>query len=83
VQTNPVVGVRKPSAKRKRAVVPPSPVVVERMRGELLAVGQLRDATLLSVLAYSGLRPQEALALPWRNVRERSLLIDRAQCDEG
>ena len=61
VQSNPVVGVRKPSAKRQRAVSPPSPAVVERMRGELLAAGQVRDATLVSVLAYAGLRPQEAL----------------------
>ena len=37
-----------------------------------------RDATLISVLAYSGLRPQEALALRWADVRERTLLIERA-----
>jgi integrase len=83
VQSNPVVGVRKPSAKRQRAVTPPSPAVVERMRSELLAAGQLRDATLVSVLAYAGLRPQEALGLPWSNVRGRTLLIDRAQSDGG
>jgi len=75
VSSKPVVGVRKPSAKRRRAVIPPSPAVVERMRGALLAVGQLRDATLVSVLAYAG--------LPWSNVRGRTLLIDRAQSDEG
>jgi integrase len=83
VQSNPVVGVRKPSAKRQRAVTPPSPALVERMRGELLAAGQLRDATLVSILAYAGLRPQEALGLPWSNVRGRTLLVDRAQSDEG
>jgi integrase len=53
------------------------------MRAQLLADGRQRDATLLAVLAYSGLRPQEALALPWHNVRDRTLLIDRAQSDEG
>ena len=37
-----------------------------------------RDATLISVLAYSGVRPQEALALRWGDVRERTLLIERA-----
>ena len=37
-----------------------------------------RDATLISVLAYSGVRPQEALALCWGGVRERTLLIERA-----
>lgn len=83
VQTNPVAGVRKPTAKRKRAVVPPPPVVVERMRAQLRGDGRLRDATLIAVLAYAGLRPQEALALAWGRVRERTLLIERAQSDAG
>jgi integrase len=83
VQSNPVVGVRKPSAQRQRAVAPPSLAVVERMRAQLLAEHRTRDATLLVVLAHAGLRPQEALALPWGHVRERTLLIDRAQSDEG
>jgi integrase len=33
---------------------------------------------LISVLAYSGLRPQEALALRWGDVRERTILVERA-----
>ena len=37
-----------------------------------------RDATLISVLAYAGLRPGEALALQWRDVREQTILIERA-----
>ena len=37
-----------------------------------------RDATLVSVLAYSGLRPQEALALTWGDVREQTILVERA-----
>jgi len=49
------------------------------MRAELLAEAWLRDATSVVVLAYAGLRPQEALALPWCNVRNRSVLIDRAR----
>ncbi|MEA2277912.1 MAG: hypothetical protein QOC78_2872 [Solirubrobacteraceae bacterium] len=32
----------------------------------------------MSVLAYAGLRPGEALALPWSAVRDRTLLIDAA-----
>jgi site-specific recombinase XerC len=77
VQSNPVVAVRKPSGKRKRAVSPPSPAVVERMRADLLSTRRRRDATLVEVLAYAGLRPQEALGLPWGNVRGRTLLIAR------
>src|SRR5918994_4824425 len=42
------------------------------------AAANARDAALISVLAYSGLRPQEALALQWGDVRERTLLIQRA-----
>jgi integrase len=37
-----------------------------------------RDATLISVLGYAGLRPGEALGLRWGDVRERTLLIQRA-----
>ena len=42
------------------------------------AVAGARDATLISVLAYAGLRPGEALALQWRDVREQTILIERA-----
>lgn len=37
-----------------------------------------RDATLVSVLAYAGLRPQEALALRWADVRARTIVVDKA-----
>jgi integrase len=76
--TNPAASIRKPPAGRKRAVSPLSPVMVERFRGVLLADGRLRDATLVSVLAYAGLRPGEALALTWGHVRNRTLLVEAA-----
>jgi len=34
-----------------------------------------RDAVLVSVLAYAGLRPGEALGMRWSDVRERTLLV--------
>lgn len=37
-----------------------------------------RDATLVSVMAYAGLRPGEALGLRWGDVREYTLIIERA-----
>jgi integrase len=37
-----------------------------------------RDATLVSVLAYAGLRPGEALALTWGDVGERTILVERS-----
>jgi integrase len=33
---------------------------------------------LLSVLAYAGLRPGEALGLRWEDVKERTILIQRS-----
>ena len=63
---------------RVRAVVPLAPERVESIRAWLIDVGGSRDATLVSVLAYAGLRPGEALALTWAHVRERTLLVERA-----
>lgn len=74
LQTNPARAVRKTPMPRRKEVRPLAPIVVERMR----AVAGTRDATLISVLAYAGLRPGEALALQWRDVREQTILIERA-----
>ena len=54
--------------------------MVEALRTRLLSTaghGQ-RDATLVSVLAYAGLRPGEALALSWGHIRERTILVERS-----
>ena len=81
IQTNPVKAVRKPKSRRERAVVPLSPILIERLRRNLLDKGNIRDATLVSVLAYAGLRPEEALALQWRHVRGKTLLVEQALSD--
>ena len=73
VATNSVKAVRKPR-QRSRRVRPLAPITVETIRTKL----GLRDATLVSVLAYAGLRPGEALGLQWQNVRDRTLLVDRS-----
>jgi integrase len=52
------------------------------MRAYLLANGSehpQRDATFVALLAYAGLRPGEALALRWGDIRERTLLVQRAE----
>ena len=36
---------------------------------------RMRDATLVSVMAYAGLRPGEALRLTWDDVRDATLLV--------
>lgn len=78
VPTNPVMPVKKPSAKRVRPVIALPPTSIEAMRAHLRTTGRLRDATLVCVLAYAGLRPGEALALRWGDVRERVIHVERA-----
>jgi integrase len=74
ITTNPVRQVRKAPLPRREEVRPLAPATIEAMRAGLGA----RDATLISVMAYAGLRPGEALGLRWIDVRERTLLIQRA-----
>ena len=74
ISENPVRRVKKARLPRREEVRALSPATVEAMRTSLNA----RDATLLSVLAYAGLRPGEALGLRWGDVRERTLLIQRS-----
>ena len=73
IQSNPARHVRRAPLPTGRAVRPLPPTAVEALKA---AVSQ-RDATLMSVLAYAGLRPGEALALSWVHVRERTLLVER------
>jgi integrase len=44
----------------------------------LLAADRLSDATLISVLAYAGLRPGEALALRWEHITRRAIGVEAA-----
>jgi integrase len=74
IQTNPARVVRRAPLPHKSEVRPLAPLVVERMR----AAASPRNATLISVLAYAGLRPGEALALRWSDIRENTLLVERA-----
>ena len=74
IPTNPARLVRKAPLPRRAEVRPLAPITIEAMR----SVCSARDAMLLSLLAYAGLRPGEALALRWGDVRERTLLIERS-----
>ncbi len=74
VAENPVRRVKKARLPRREEVQALSPATVEAMRATL----SVRDATLLSVLAYAGLRPGEALGLRWGDVRERTILVQRS-----
>ena len=74
ISANPARRVKKARSPRREEVQPLSPATIEAMRAALDG----RDATLISVLAYAGLRPGEALGLRWGDVREQTLLIQRA-----
>ena len=70
VEYNAASGVRKPQYEREREphiIVPPE---VERVRARL----GMRDATLVSVFAYSGPRPEEVVCrLVWDDIGERTI----------
>ena len=74
VAENPVRRVKKARLPRREEVQALSPASIETMRAAL----GVRDAALLSVLAYAGIRPGEALGLRWGDVRERTILIQRS-----
>ncbi len=61
----------KPPAQRARTIRLLRPVDVEALRQHMFSNPRhgLRDATLVSVLAYAGLRPEEALALEYLHLR--------------
>lgn len=81
IAANPAVYLEQPS--HKKAPVKPLKVTeIEGIRAALLDADQLGNATLVSVLAYAGLRPyNEALALGWEQVTEGRLLIERKLVD--
>jgi integrase len=81
LSVNPVRLVRKLRGPRREEVRPLSPMSVERIREAILSgrgSHPMRDATLVSVLAYAGLRPGEALGLRWSDVGDSTVLVQRA-----
>jgi integrase len=68
---NPVRLVRAPRAPLRDEVRPLAPASVEALRVEF----EHRDRTLVSLLAYAGLRPGEARTLEWGRVHDRTLVI--------
>ena len=83
IDRNPVQPVRIAQPRRKRAIRPLVPEAVERMRAGVLARGRVREAALLSLMAYAGLRPGEAFALSWDCVGKRSLIVEHGRADGG
>jgi integrase len=74
VQTNPMTYVDRPKPKQSRIVRPLTPIQVEGIRARM----EPRDALLVSILAYAGLRPGEVLSLRWSDFQEDRLHVDSA-----
>ena len=88
VTANPVALLERPSAKRRRRPLVWGPVVVERVRHQLLTesrrVGEgrelaaRRDGLLVAFMSMTGARPGEALALRWSDIETGAIVITRA-----
>jgi integrase len=89
IQSHPQRLVRKAAPAHRAEVRPLAPAWVEAIRAALLAgagrdsrsirhdywASRERDALLLSLLAYAGPRPQEALGLCWAHVQASTLVV--------
>lgn len=74
--SNAVQQIDKPSQRRDREPILVTVEQVELMRAWCLSRQDLRSATLLSLLAYAGPRPEsEALPLRWDAIRQRTILF--------
>jgi len=79
---NPVEQVEKPTGRRQRAVRCLAPSQVEVIRSWLLEHDKLYAATMVSVVAYAGLRsPEELLAVEVRHVGRKTLLVEQRNID--
>ena len=71
IDANPVRAVRKPSGRRRKVIRPLSVLDVERLIWHLRNADDQRSAMLVELIAYTGARPQDALALAFTEVGER------------
>lgn len=78
IPRDPLAALSVQTPKRSRRVQPFPVEAVERMRTHMLGVGDDRSALLVSLLAYCGLRPGEAIGLQWNRVTDGKLVIDGA-----
>lgn len=81
VAFNPFRAVQKPSPGPSREARPLMPLQVEQLARHLVGRGHAGSAALVRLMAYTGVRPQEALALHWYAVGDRTLLVELANTD--
>lgn len=76
LDANPMTSIKPPAepAKEPRFL---AAIDVERMRRSLIDQDNIESATLVSILAYVGIRPQDALALEWKHVSKELTVIQK------
>lgn len=79
IPSNPARSVKRPSGARRGDIIVTAPEGVEAIRRKL----DRRDAAIVSVLAYAGLRPEELRALRWRHVGAKALRVEYALLADG
>jgi len=79
IPANPVSVVDKPRQPPTRRPQPLEPLTIEGIRARL---GK-RDATLVSLLAYAGLRPEEATSARWADLGARSLHVHAGKTERA
>jgi integrase len=80
VRLNAARIVKKPSGRRKGSILVVPPEKVEQIRANL---AEPEGRTLVSVLAYSGLRPGEALALRWSDIGTKTIRVEGGSDPDG
>jgi integrase len=78
---NPFRVVKKPTAPRQITIVPFTVEQVEEMRVYAAEHFGAVDATLVSVLAYLGPRPEDALAMEYRHIGQGTVLFEQKNVD--
>lgn len=69
--------VKVPQPRRARVVEAPGPAAIWTLADRLEAAGGDDGRMLGLLLGFAGLRPEEALALDWRDVGKRTLNVER------
>jgi integrase len=73
LERNPIRDVRKPGVTRQLTINAPGPWQIEAVRRELDPM----SAALVSLIAYEGLRPSEALGLEERHLQSATLIVEQ------
>jgi integrase len=75
IPSNPMLDIDRPTPKPSRIVRPLTPTQIEGIRAQ---IKRPKGALLVSLLAYSGIRPGEALALRWNSIHDDTLRVETA-----